>query len=240
MSSGNLDGNEAGEASQKVPAPVFSYILLGCILVVFLFQLATGFEETTLLAYFDKELFLEKKEYWRIITGGLLHGSMAHIAFNGYALYGFGRYFEILSGRPHLPVVFLLSIISGGFMSLIFQPDINSLGASGGVMGIVGYLAVYGYRRRKLLTDKFLKAILLNIAIIAALGIFLLDSIDNFAHLGGCLAGAAYGFFQIPRSLEKDPRISGGAAKIAGFLSLGLVVVFSIFSIVKMLEAARS
>ena len=55
----------------------------------------------------------------------------------------------MLSNRAHLAIVFLLSAIGGGILSLVSQPDGISVGASGGIVGLIGYLAVYAFRRRQ-------------------------------------------------------------------------------------------
>jgi membrane associated rhomboid family serine protease len=78
-----------------------------------------------------------------------LHGGILHIFFNGQALLGFGGLIEYLSNRAHLLIVFVLAIIGGGLCSLFFMPDGNSVGASGGIMGLIGYLAIYGFRRKR-------------------------------------------------------------------------------------------
>ena len=70
--------------------PYYSYILVGCIIVVAIAQNYVGLNNSVDIAGFDKSAFIEKHEYWRILTGAALHGGFLHIFFNGYALYGFG------------------------------------------------------------------------------------------------------------------------------------------------------
>ena len=161
---------------------------------------------------------------------------MIHLAFNCYALYILGKLIETLSNRAHLAIVFLLATIGGYILSLIFLPEGNSVGASGGILGFLGYLTAYGFVRRKLLTDAFLKNMLFNVAFIAFTGIFVLPNVDNFAHLGGLVAGAIYGFLQIPRDLHKDPREVGETMKFIGVAALGISVVISVFSILILLR----
>ncbi|MCV4726153.1 rhomboid family intramembrane serine protease, partial [Escherichia coli] len=80
--------------------------------------------------------------------------------------------------------------ISGGIFSIFFLPEPTSVGASGGIMGLIGYLAIYGYRRRRQLPPDFLKTMLINIGFIAAFGLIAYEFVDNFAHLGGFVAGS--------------------------------------------------
>lgn len=211
--------------------PYFSYVLVAFVAVVFLCQITFGVEESITSAGFNKPKFLRRGEYWRILTGGALHGSIFHLYFNGQALYGFGSLIESLANRAHLAAVFLLSIIGGGVLSLIFTPDNTSIGASGGVMGLVGYLAIFGYRRRRQLPPDFLKTMLINIGFIAAFGVIAYQIVDNFAHLGGLLTGAVYGFAQIPRDLRENPRAVGTFAEVFGLAALGIFIFTCILSV---------
>lgn len=217
--------------------PLYSVILIVCLVVVFLCQLYADslppiievLSNSAFLAGFVKPFFVEG-QYWRILTAAALHGGLLHLAFNSYALYILGKLIETLSNRAHLAIVFLLSAIGGGILSLIFLPDIPSIGASGGVIGFLGYLTVYGFKRRKLLPAAFLKNMLFNVGFIAFVGIFVMSNIDNFGHLGGLLVGAIYGFLQIPSDLYKDPRQIGQTTKIFGFIALGIFILTAVFA----------
>lgn len=223
--------------------PLYSVILVVCLIAVSICQflidgqsgILFGGENSILLAGFDKPLFAAG-QYWRMLTGIVLHGGLIHLAFNCYALYILGKLIEVLSNRAHLAIVFLLAAIGGSFMSLYFLPEGTSVGASGGIIGFLGYLTVYGFKRRKLLPDAFLKNMLFNVAFIAFVGVFVLPNVDNFGHFGGLLTGAVYGFFQIPRDVYKDPREIGNIAEICGLVALGIVIATSIFSILILLK----
>jgi membrane associated rhomboid family serine protease len=191
------------------------------------------------LAGFDKPLFVENREWWRILTGGALHGSLLHLYFNGQAFYGFGNLIEVLSNRAHLAIVFVSAVIGGGILSLIFIPDGTSVGASGGIMGLIGYLAIYGYRRKQQLPPDFLKSMLINIGFIAAFGVIAYQIVDNFGHLGGLIVGAVYGFIRIPRDLRENPRETGVITQIFGFIALGIFVAASVFSILLLLKYVK-
>ncbi len=236
----NEIADEQSETVQraKIAFPLYSAVLIGCLIAVSIAQFAVdnregilfGGEKSILLGGFVKPLFSDG-QYWRILTGAALHGGLIHLAFNCYALYILGKLIEALSNRAHLAIIFLLSAIGGGILSLIFLPDAVSVGASGGVIGFLGYLTVYGFKRRKLLTNDFLKNMLFNVVFIGFVGLFVLPNIDNFGHLGGLLTGAVYGLFQIPGDLYKDPREAGKTAEIAGLIALGIFIAVSLFSI---------
>ena len=221
--------NEENENSENVQQtsvamPVYSIVLIACFVAVFVCELVADGKGSALgngkispiIAGFVKPFFMEG-QYWRILTGAALHAGIVHLGFNSYALFSFGRLIETLSNRTHLAIVFLLAVIGGGVLSLIFLPEGVSVGASGGIVGLLGYMTVYSFKRRKLLPEGFLKNMLINIGIIAAYGIFLMASIDNFAHLGGLIVGAVYGFLQVPNDLHQDPREVSQTTKFFGF-----------------------
>jgi len=224
--------------------PYYSYILVGCIVAVYLAQISadsngsqelTGITKSVKLAGLVKPLVWQG-EFWRLLTGAALHGSILHIYFNGQALYGFGSSIEYLANRAHLAIVFVLAAIGGSLLSVFAMPEATSVGASGGIMGLIGYLAIYGSRRRSQLPPGFLKSMLVNIGFVAAFGLVAYQIIDNFAHLGGFIIGAIYGFLQVPKDLEKNPRKSSAAAEFFGIIAMGIFVFTSILSILLILE----
>lgn len=211
--------------------PVYSFILIGGIVAVTVAQYAIGLDRSIEVAGFVKPAFGSSHEYWRLLTGAVLHGGLLHIYFNSQALYGFGSMIEQLANRAHLPIVFLLAAIGGGLLSLWFMPDGTSVGASGGIMGMIGYMAIFGYRRKQQLPPDFLKTMLINIAFIGAIGVIGYQLIDNFAHLGGLLAGALYGFVQVPANPHTDPRRVRMESKILGIVSLTVFAAVCFFTI---------
>lgn len=224
--------------------PYFSFVLVACLVIVSIFQLLTENveslfdvgEQSAETAGLVKPL-VWKGEYWRLLTAATLHGIFPlHLYFNAQALYGFGGLVESLSNRAHLAAVFLLAILGGGLLSLFFMPEVISIGASGGVMGLIGYSAIYGYRRKRQLPPDFLKSMLVNVGFIAAFGIFAYQIVDNFAHLGGLITGASYGFVQIPNDLHKNPREAGTTAEIFGLIALGIFIFSCILSVLLMLK----
>jgi membrane associated rhomboid family serine protease len=222
------------------PLAVYTYILLVGIGAVFLAQMIVGQGLTSLLvgdnysalvAGFYKPLFTKHHEYWRILTGATIHGGLIHVLMNGYALLLFGRLVEMLSNRAHLAIVFLLACIGGGLLSLYFIPDGVSVGASGGIVGLLGYVTVYAFRRRKFISAEFRKSLLINIGFLFFFGLVLINVVDNYGHLGGLIVGGVYGLIQIPSDEYKDPRIAHPITRIAGVIALGVFLLACVLSI---------
>lgn len=218
------------------PFPLYTVVLIAAIGCVFVAQLASGMKQSILAAGFDKSAFLNAHEYWRILTGAALHGGPLHVIMNCYAFFSFGKTFEFLSGRAHLPIVFLLAAIGGGMLSFIAAPNGVSVGASGGILGVIGYLAVYAFRRRRFVSAAFRKNMLVNIGFVLVFGLVLFQQIDNFAHIGGLVVGAIYAFIQIPTDEFTDPRTVGGVADALGLAALGVYLATCVFAILLILN----
>jgi len=231
---------EAIEFARRSEAstPYYTMILIGSIAAVFVAQLATGLDASIDAAGFVKSDFSEKGQYWRLLTGGALHGGFLHIYFNSQALYGFGSLMEYLSNRAHVAIVFLLAVVGGGLLSLVFMPDGVSVGASGGIMGLIGYMAVYAYRRKAQLPPDFLKSMLINVGFIAAFGIIAYQLVDNFAHIGGFLTGAIYAFFQVPKKLSADPRKTNKVIDTLGIVAIAIYIAEAAFAIFRITGSA--
>lgn len=217
--------------SSTAVTPYYTMILLGSIIAVFVAQSSVGFEESILAAGFVRSSIVENGEYWRLLTAGALHINVLHIFLNGNALYGLGGLVEYLSNRSHLAIVFVLSIVAGCTASLLLGPAERSVGASGGIMGVFGYLMIYAYRRKQQLPPGFLKSLLINVAFIAGFGIIAYQIVDNFAHAGGFLAGAIYAFIQVPRDLAADPRKTNSIINTLGIIAIAIYIAEALFAI---------
>lgn len=227
------------------PSPTYTYILIGSIGAVFIAQLLfgdavktlsltdlAGDERSAIAAGFVKQYFVRYHEYWRILTGAAVHGGLLHVVMNCYAFWMFGRLVEMLSNRAHLAIVFLLSCIGGGLLSLYFLPQVPSVGASGGIVGLLGYVTVYAFRRHKFISPQFRKSLLINIGFLFVFGLVLFNVVDNYGHLGGLITGAIYGLIQIPSNEYVDPRQARPITKGFGIAAVGIFVATCLLSIV--------
>lgn len=226
---------EENTAHPPTTFPLYTIILIGAYVVVFLVQIGTGLERSIELVGFDKAGF-RHGDYWRLLTGAALHGGILHILFNSYAFYSFGRIVEMLTARAHLAIVFLAAAIGGGALSYVLSPSGISVGASGGIVGLIGYLAVYAFRRKDFITAQFRQSLLINIGFILVYGIAMWQTIDNFAHIGGLITGAVYAFATVSTDPYRDPREVSPVVQIAGLASMGIYLAACGFSILLMLN----
>lgn len=208
---------------------------IGAILIlVFLAQLKAGFESSFLAAGLIKPLVREGQT-WRLLSCALLHGSILHIAFNFMALMSLGKLIEAHADRIYLPILFVLCALSGSALSLLLMPTVPSVGASGALMGMVGFCAVLGYRRRAVMPAHFLRAILLSIGLIALMGIIAYHMIDNAAHLGGLLGGLILGIIYVRRRITDFKLRPSLPARLTAGLCILILLGMTAWTIIRIL-----
>lgn len=173
-----------------------------------------GFPEPVLEAYGAKLNYLinaPNYQWWRFITPMFVHINLPHILVNMYSLWIVGPYVEKLYGSAKFVVFWVVTGIAGVVASyLTVQPnlavsslgrflfksaDVPSAGASGALFGLVGVLFVFGIKFRRELPEGFKRAFGTGMIPIIVINLFIgfvgRGFIDNAAHLGGLLSGAA-------------------------------------------------
>ncbi|HEX6746644.1 MAG TPA: rhomboid family intramembrane serine protease [Longimicrobium sp.] len=170
-------------------------------------------------------------EYWRLLSGAFLHDGLLHFAMNGMALLAIGRFLEGYAHRAYVPLVFLLTAVAASTTSLFLSTAEASVGASGGILGLFGFLAVMARVRRDVMPPGFGRAILADIAVVAAMGIFGWGYIDNAAHAGGFLSGALLGWLMVPRSGRTPYWEPSKPIRVLGDVSLAILVLAALFTI---------
>ena len=165
----------------------------------------------------DKSL-VAAGEWWRLLTVALLHESPIHLAFNMYALYLVGPVVERIYGWKLFILIYLACDLAASVASFVFgNPLIGSVGASGAIFGLFGCLFIAGRvhnpvldRQSRNLTAQIGSLIVLNLILGFTFGA---GTIDNFAHVGGLLAGAWLGLVLVPRGV---PTLSSGWVRTNG------------------------
>ena len=159
-------------------------------------------------------------QYWRLITVMFLHASLLHLLLNMYALYLFGFLMESALGKVRYLVIYFLCGFLAGVASFVFSnPGVPAVGASGAIFGLLGAWVAYNYRRRgTALGAANLRWAGMLIALNLILG-FSIASIDNFAHVGGLVAGAIAGWL----AEGFGPRRVRGFVQVGGLLVLVLI-----------------
>ena len=172
-------------------------------------QILTGHAFTAMGAKVNAKI--AAGQAWRLLTPLLLHGSVVHLLVNCYSLHNIGPVIERQFGKEQFLAVYLGAGLGGNWLSYKMCPN-NAVGASSAVFGLVGALGVYLHRHSDLF-GSYGEAQLQNLmGSIVANGLFGMMSrkIDNWAHLGGLLAGATIAFATGPNLMVVDGGTEGG------------------------------
>lgn len=171
-------------------------------------------------------------EWWRIVTSMFVHYGLLHLALNMWALFQTGHFVERLFGRSLFALGYLGSGIIASFASIYWHGDqIWSAGASGAVFGVYGLLLGFMLRERQSIPPPVLRPLFKSTLLFAGYNLvfgFVHPRIDNAAHIGGLLGGAALGWLM---ALPIDPsaRVRLTARRFA--LGAGTLVVVALLGV---------
>lgn len=165
-------------------------------------------------------------EWWRIVTSAFLHAGVVHLAFNMIALYVLGSVFEAYVGPLRFTLVYAASVVWGAAGALLFAPNSATVGASGGVFGLMAAILVL--QRQRGMTMFGDVGIWLGINLVIT---FTLPGISIGGHLGGIVGGvlaalALSGFgkgHMASRRMRRSSALAIGAVLAVGFV--GAIVI---------------
>jgi rhomboid protease GluP len=206
-----------------------------------------GFPEPVLVAYGAKLNYLinaPHHQWWRFITPMFVHINLPHLLVNMYSLWIVGPYVEKLYGSAKFIVFWVVTgvagvvgsylsvqprLATGGLGRFLFKNgDVASAGASGALFGLVGVLFVFGIKFRRELPEGFRRAFGTGMLPIIIINLFIgyvgRGFIDNAAHLGGLLSGAALAT-AVEYRRPGERRGIAAAWRILQVLALSLVVL---------------
>jgi rhomboid protease GluP len=196
--------------------PVVTYAILAVTSIISIMTLVGGMIELEDVLLLDKGAMYLHGEYWRLLTVALVHGSIIHLMFNMYALWIIGPIVESLYGPWRFVALYLICIAAGSAASFAMSPN-PAVGASGGVFGLFGALLVADRVHKPALTRNA-RNLTMQIGMLIGINLVIgvaIPGIDNAAHIGGLLAGAALGFLMVPQGARlgsfwtRPPRSDG-------------------------------
>lgn len=212
------------------------------------------FSEPVLIAYgakLNRLINAPHYQLWRFVTPMFVHINLIHLFVNMYSLLMVGPFVEKLYGQTRFVVFWIVTgiagvvasyltvqpqLANGAFARFIFKGvDLPSAGASGALFGLVGVLFVFGIKFRRELPEGFKRAFGTGMLPIILINLFIgfvgRGFIDNAAHLGGLLSGAALALaFDYKR-----PGVSQRVTNVWRVLQILLLalVAFSFYKVVK-------
>ena len=137
---------------------------------------------------------------WQVMTYGFLHADFGHLFFNMFAIFMFGGQIELVFGQRWFLTYFLVCIFSAAVLQLIIGavtngPPVPTIGASGGVFGLLLAFGMYFPRRKiMLLFPPIPMPAWVFVTGFGLLELFLgvtnaASNVAHFAHLGGMVGG---------------------------------------------------
>ncbi len=189
---------------------------------------------------FKNHLFFEKykfnvdkvilnKEYWRLLTSGLVHVSWMHLIFNMLTLYLLSSVLEQQVGTFKFILIYLAGLIGGNLFALLIHRrhgDYSSAGASGAVNAVIfASIALFpgmsiGLFFIPISIPGWLFAIVYTLYSIYAVR-SKQDNIGHEAHLGGALAGVLTAILLYPTAL-----VDNYIPILATLVPIGLFIYF--------------
>ncbi len=220
--------------AQKAPV---AWVLLGMISIAFIAQVFTEggimvFHESVTRAGLVKADY-RAGEYWRLFTAPMLHGGIVHFAMNMLALLYLGKRVEVFARWPHVTMVFLFAALVGGEASARFT-QATSVGASGGLMGWLGFLLVFETLHAKLVPRSAKRRLIGGVIMTGLIGLIGYKFIDNAAHFGGLIAGMAYAAIVFPKSSSPLRPRATLPDLVLGGASLAAIALSAVYAIMRM------
>ena len=175
---------------------------------------------------------LENGEVWRLLTMGFVHLDVAHIGLNLLWLGYCGWNLERALGRVNLVAIYLFAVLCGALLSCFLAPETASLGASGGVFGLICAAVAFGLTRPHLLPDRarqYLGVAMLPYLLLMFGSGLTSRQIDNLAHFGGLVGGGVLSVLLDPPRLERRPGHNRLVLGITGGASVLLLAVLALF-----------
>lgn len=143
-------------------------------------------------------------ELWQLVTYSFLHSGILHILFNMLTLWFIGAYLEATFGARWLGELYFCSVIGAALTTVAISythvfgltPYVATVGASGGIFGLLVAFAVFFGEQEMLLffiarvKAKYLVAIYILLALASLMKGP--EGVAYAAHLGGALFGFLY------------------------------------------------
>jgi membrane associated rhomboid family serine protease len=164
-------------------------------------------------------------EAYRLLTAGFLHAGPFHLLVNMYSLFILGSLLEPAIGRVRFLIIYFVSLLCGSFGAILTDPNINTVGASTAIFGLMG-AAIVVMRNRGI--DPRASGLPLWIGINLVLT-FTIVGLSKGGHVGGLIGGvvAALLMFELPDHVRRLPQSAAmllasavGAAAVAGAIAV--------------------
>jgi rhomboid protease GluP len=168
-------------------------------------------------------------EWWRLFTSTFLHFGILHLLLNMWALWSLGTLTERFFGSVHYLLLYLFAGMCGSIASLLWDPGVNSAGASGAIFGVIGGLLAFMVNPQTRMPPSVVSAQRNSALVFIAYNFFNGFShagIDNAAHVGGLIGGFSMGWC-LARPLDRLERANPGPRLLLGVL-IGIAALIAL------------
>ena len=172
----------------KSKVPYITYFLIAVNCIFYFVPLILGQYQYVIETLCVHGPSIRAGQYYRLLTGIVLHGSLMHLFFNCYSLYVIGSQIESFLGKFKYLIIYIFAGLTGSLLSITMSGGVASVGASGAIFGLMGALLYFGYYYRVYLGN-VVKSQILPLIVLNLLFGFFAEGIDNAAHIGGLIGG---------------------------------------------------
>jgi rhomboid protease GluP len=166
-------------------------------------------------------------QWWRLLSSSFVHFGLLHLLINMWALWQAGRLAERLFGSLQFVLLYVFAGLCGNVASLLWNPAVNTAGASAALFGVLGALLAFILRtgtRVPIGAGSGLR-VSGSVLVLYSLANGLTHSgCENSALLGGLLGGFSIGWLLTrPLSIEGRSSYMGqlSVAVLGGTVTLG-------------------
>lgn len=135
---------------------------------------------------------ISEGEWYRLITGNLLHSGVPHLLFNTFATFVFAPPLEKLLGKLKFLVSYLLLGIGTGVFNYVIDPTFLAVGASGTIFGLMGFYTFICIGKPNFFSSETKQGIF-GMVVTSFLSGFLFENVSWLGHLGGFISGILLG-----------------------------------------------
>ena len=195
-------------------------------------------------------LLVAHGEFYRLLSVTLVHdpSDLLHLLFNMYALWYAGQLVERMYGSWAMFLLYAICGIAASAASYALGPGGWSVGASGAIFGLFGVILV-GTRIHHAILDAQSRAIASQIGILIVLNLVIgfsgFFNVDNYAHVGGLVAGMWLGFVLPPIQVQtlasawQAPRDAGSRVRTIALRLVGVAALAAVVAGVVVYGTAR-
>lgn len=220
------------ERGRRISRAVATRSLMFLCLAAFVLQIVDWLD-VYMVGFFNYTLFVGG-DWWRPVTGNLLHGFPLHLATNLIGLWLLGRLVERSLGGVRTICVMVASGL-GAMLTCALLVSGDVVGVSGVVLGLAGAVLWVDIRLYEELPawwrfPRFVRRFLV-VALLADLSLgFVIPMVSGEAHLGGFVAGVLAAAVVAPRGsigLVPSTRLRSAAAFVSALVlvSIGGAVI---------------